>query len=155
MKKYKKIWITLIALSIVCAMLWGGILIMNSIGKQYRPASSSQELRQEMITRTSVIAEKKDKVYLAAITPFVWDEGFLVDASMTGDAVDRLIGSRRQYIDIASGEQRMVFCYQGKVVVDIILDKTEIDFDFDAGELDVDLWLNIGNSDGNSIRLYK
>ncbi len=132
------------------------VILLNVLPQDYKPANTADEIKAEMAGRLETIAEKRDKVNLVSITPFLWDEGYLTDNSTDGAALYAMAGRHIEYKKLDQGEKRLLFFCQGQATADLIITKNEIDFDMPPGKINKnDGWLIIDSADKNVIRLYK
>jgi hypothetical protein len=91
---------------------------------------------------------------MISITPFMWDEGYIVDNSYNKRDLNQLLGNRVEFNNLDDGEQRLIFFYEGQNVVDLIVNQDEIYFDFETGIIS-DKWLSIDIFESEVIRIFE
>ena len=142
---------TIAGLIIAGSVITAALLILIPV--DYRPESTTEEIIEEMVSRTEAVSEQRDQLNFVSVTPFLWDEGYFIDHTMDETALKEL-GRNITYQPLDDEEQRLVFYYNGQLTADLIIPEDEIHFDIAPGAIDIsDGWLNIDTGEG--IRLYR
>ena len=155
MRKIQKGSVFLTILIVLFALICAVIVIMESIPYQYSISDSPDEIKAEILSRATIISDKKNKTNIVALTPFMWDEGYYIDSSVSKEALENMTDRDITYQPLDDSEQRMLFYYKGQLIADIVIDRNGIDFDMVSGAFDENgVWLNIEKEDSGVIRLY-
>lgn len=120
----------------------------------FRSDTQSEMIKTEMIKRIEDIAEQRDQLSFISFTPFMWDEGYLLNETVNMEIFDRTTIKNIEYRRLSENEQRFIFYYKGQQIIDLVIDKDEINFDITPGQLKKNEWINIDDS-YDVIRLYE
>ena len=144
-----------IILAVLLVLIIAGIYISRYYPYDFSSSDTSEQIISEMANRAEVISDKKNKTNIVALTPFMWDEGYYIDDTVSEDALGGMTDRDITYQPLDDSEQRMVFYYKGQLIADLVIDRNEIDFDMVSGAFDENgVWLNIEKEDSGVIRLY-
>ena len=142
---YRVLTLLIIAGTLVAAVL---ILLLPL---DFKPEERNEIIKDEVINRIKDIAEQRNSLSVISFTPFMWDEGYYFDKTANENLGEGKI-KRKQLLE---KEQRLIFFYKGQLIIDLVIDKDEIYFDIEPGQLEKDESLNIDSNSVDAIRLYE
>jgi len=130
-KRFLTITISLVSLALI------SVLIILFLPIDFKPKGTDEEIIDEMISRIEEVLNRRETLSIVSITPFMWDEGYLISGDMTEKEFDSLLTRKESFQELKKNEQRIVFYYKNKKIVDIIIEKEEINFSFESRKFDM------------------
>jgi|GEM_PF-3813129 len=106
--------------------------------------ASEEEIVEHMMFRARELGEVKDEINLLSLTPFVWNQGYLINSDVEKKGLIKMVGRKTEFFTLKQDEQRLVFLHNKKPVVDIILTNENFVIKRESGNLSPsDAWFYI------------